>query len=145
MLRAIGFLRSKTYGKLLVSFLTLVGTRSWNLFPLWFQSVPMFDVFYSIQIKVSIVFVVMYNFFSQSATVLFLFLSDTNVDLFIRKNLVLHIKRWLLYSAFYFGSGKLSCISPLLPCSQKKIPSKLQEIKCLLLFNKIYLNIMSPI
>ena len=121
MLRAIGFLRSKTYGKLLVSCLTLVGTRSWNLFPLWFQSVPMVDVFYSTQIKVSIVFVLTCNFFSQSPTLLFFFLSDTNVDLFIRKNLVLHIQRWLLYNAFYFGSGKLSCISPtLLPCSQKK-------------------------
>ena len=147
MLLTIEFFIKQTYGKLLiVSCLTLIGIRYWKIFLSWFQSLPMFDVFYSTQIKVSIVFVFIFdNFISQSPTVLFFFLSDTDVDLSITKNLVPHIQRWLLYNAFYFVSGKISCISPtLLPCSQKN-PLNLQEIKCFILFNKIFFNIMLPI
>ena len=110
---------------------------SWNLFSLWFKSLPMFDVFYCRQIKVSIVFVFIFdNFFSQIPTLLFCFLSDTNVELLITSNLVLLRKRWLIYNPLFFVSGNLSCISPTLR------PLNFQEIKCLISFKKIFLNMM---
>ena len=49
----------------------------------------MFDVFYSRQVKVVIVFVLIVDqFFCHTPTVLFFFLSNTDVDLLITKNLV---------------------------------------------------------
>ena len=49
----------------------------------------MFDAFNSRQVKVVIVFVLIFDqFFSHTPTVLFFFLSNTDVDLLITKNLV---------------------------------------------------------
>ena len=54
----------------------------------------MFDVFHSRQVKVVIVFILIFDqFFSQSPTVLFFFLSNTDVDLLSTKNLVPLIQR----------------------------------------------------
>ena len=56
---------------------------------MWFKCLAMFDVFYSRQVKVVIVFVLIFDqFFSHTPTVLFFFLSNTDVDLLITKNLV---------------------------------------------------------